>query len=154
MAVNITTAVDSLVRLVNEEGRISLDDAAKKLGLPHNIVNEWAVFLDQEKIIHIEYKFTTPYLVSIEREEKQKKEKKPKKDEEEEGIYDLVIRRLEIIEAHLEQAKPTENRRMRQKEYLVKTIKKLIEHTKKKKIYKSELKKFIKYYNIFEKGRG
>ena len=73
MDTNITTAVDSLVKLVNNKGRISVEIASKELGLPQNIINEWATFLDQEKIIHVEFKFTTPYLISKREETKNKK---------------------------------------------------------------------------------
>ena len=64
MPINITTAVDSLVELVNRKGRISLEEASKELGIPENIINEWASFLEEENVILIEYKFTTPFLVA------------------------------------------------------------------------------------------
>ena len=62
MKVNIETAVDGLVKLVNEKKIIALDEAAKALGVPENIVNEWAVFLEEDKILKIEYKMTKPFL--------------------------------------------------------------------------------------------
>ena len=64
MPINITTAVDSLVELVNRKGRISLEEASKELGIPENILNEWASFLEEENVISIEYKFTTPFLIA------------------------------------------------------------------------------------------
>ena len=53
MPINITTAVDSLVELVNRKGRISLEEASKELGIPENIINEWASFLEEENVILI-----------------------------------------------------------------------------------------------------
>jgi len=66
MKVDIETAVDSLVRLVKEKKVISLDDAAKILGVPENIVNEWASFLEEDRILKIDYKLTKPYLKTAE----------------------------------------------------------------------------------------
>jgi hypothetical protein len=59
----IKTDVDRLVLLVQEEGKISLKDAAKKLNMPSSIVEEWANFLDEEQIIDLEYKFATLFLI-------------------------------------------------------------------------------------------
>jgi len=59
----IQTEVDSLVSLIQAEERISVKDAARKLGVPVPIVSEWAAFLEEEGVINIEYKFTTPFLV-------------------------------------------------------------------------------------------
>jgi hypothetical protein len=64
MAVNITTAVDSLVELINDKKKISLENASKELGLPEHIVNEWAIFLEEEGIIKIDYKLSTPFLIA------------------------------------------------------------------------------------------
>ena len=60
--INIETAVDSLLRLVNEKKSIALDEAAMSLGVPEDILNEWAVFLEEEKLIAIDYKMTRPFL--------------------------------------------------------------------------------------------
>ncbi len=59
----IQTEVDSLVSLIQGEERISVKDAANKLGVPVSTVSEWASFLEEEGVINIEYKFTTPFLV-------------------------------------------------------------------------------------------
>lgn len=58
----ITTSVDSLIDLLKSVDKIELELAANKLGLPINIVQSWVDFLVEEKIIGIEYKFTTPYI--------------------------------------------------------------------------------------------
>jgi len=60
----IETGVDKLVNLVNTKGKVAASDAAKELGVGMSVVMEWADFLEEEGIIHIEYKFTKPYLVA------------------------------------------------------------------------------------------
>jgi chromosome segregation ATPase len=59
----IETGVDKLVELVKSSKRISVPDAARALNVSKVVVEEWASFLEEEGIISIEYKFTTPYLV-------------------------------------------------------------------------------------------
>jgi len=72
----LETGVDKLVNLVRKNKRVSLADAAKQLGVSTVVVEEWADFLEEEGIISMEYKFTTPYLVErlLTREEIAKKE--------------------------------------------------------------------------------
>ncbi len=71
----LETGVDKLVSLVRKNKRISVADAAKQLGVSTVVVEEWADFLEEEGIISVEYKFTTPYLVErlLTREEIEKK---------------------------------------------------------------------------------
>jgi len=142
MDTNITTAVDSLVKLVNSKGRISVEIASKELGLPQNIINEWASFLDQEEIIHVEYKFTTPYLISKSEETKSKKA---------DVDYELIMRKLEFAEATLMKEQPKDNKVVKQRGYLLEEVKRLIQLTRKEKITKDQLERFIKYYKIFKK---
>ena|SRR3989344_3844300 len=92
MPVNITTAVDSLVELVNNKKRISLEEVAKELGLPENIINEWAQFLEEENILTVEYQFTTPFLVIKSR---------GASEEDFSRDIEILIRELEIMKAYL-----------------------------------------------------
>ncbi len=62
----IETGVDRLVHLIKKIRKISIAEAAKKLGVSTIVVEEWADFLEDEGVISIEYKFTTPYLVERE----------------------------------------------------------------------------------------
>ena len=142
MDTNITTAVDSLVKLVNNKGRISVEIASKELGLPQNIINEWATFLDQEKIIHVEFKFTTPYLISKREETKNKKV---------DVDYEFITRKLEFAEATLMKEQPRDDKRIKQRSYLLEEVKELIQLTRKKKITKEQLEKFINYYKVFKR---
>ena len=59
----IQTEVDSHVSLINEDGRISDKNVARKLGIAISTVIECATFLEEEGVINIEYKFTTFFLV-------------------------------------------------------------------------------------------
>src|SRR5574338_41480 len=58
----VRTGVDELMELVREEKRISIPDAAKRLKQPEKVVQNWVDFLVEEKLLGIEYKFTTAYI--------------------------------------------------------------------------------------------
>ena len=117
-SVNITTAVDSLVSLVNERKRISMEEAAQNLGLPESIINEWASFLEEEHILGIEYQITTPFLVTVE-DSKVKEERST-----DAGIEkDLLIRKIQFMMASLEKYKINPTILIRNKEELLKAIK-------------------------------
>lgn len=58
----IKTGVDELLALLNYSSKIPLTDAAKKLNVHIDVVQAWVDFLVEERIIGIEYKFTTPYI--------------------------------------------------------------------------------------------
>jgi chromosome segregation ATPase len=59
----IDTGVDKLLRIVARSKRIELSAVAKELGVPEPLVQEWARFLDEEKLIKIEYTLSRTYLV-------------------------------------------------------------------------------------------
>ena len=67
----LRTDVDDFLELVKEKKSISLIDAAKELNTPLETVQAWADFLVEEKIIGIEYKFTTPYVFIEDHKESQ-----------------------------------------------------------------------------------
>ena len=58
----IETDVDRLLRLLEEKGQMSLSEAAKALKIPIKTVQAWVDFLVEEKILGIEYKFTSPHI--------------------------------------------------------------------------------------------
>ena len=63
MADNVLkTSADDLYELVRSRKKISVEDAAKILRIPDNVVQALVDFLVEEKIFGIEYKFTTPYI--------------------------------------------------------------------------------------------
>ncbi len=58
----IKTGVDELLELLKDNNKLPLIDAAKKLGVAVDVVQAWVDFLVEERILGIEYKFTTPYI--------------------------------------------------------------------------------------------
>lgn len=58
----VKTGVDDLMELLRHEQRISIPDAAKKLHQPEKTIQNWVDFLVEEKLLGIEYKFTTPFI--------------------------------------------------------------------------------------------
>jgi len=58
----LKTSADDLYELVKSKGKISVEEAAKILKIPVNVVQSLVDFLVEEKIFGVEYKFTTPYV--------------------------------------------------------------------------------------------
>jgi hypothetical protein len=58
----VTTGVDSLLDLLKGVSKISIIEAAEKLGVGPGIVQSWVDFLVEEEIVGIEYKFTKPLI--------------------------------------------------------------------------------------------
>jgi hypothetical protein len=59
----IVTGVDRLMELVKEKKRISFEDAASEIGVSRAIIEEWADFLEEERIIELKHKFTHTEIV-------------------------------------------------------------------------------------------
>lgn len=88
----IETGVDKLVNLVNRKGKIASEDAAKELGVSTTVVMEWVDFLEEEGIINVEYKFTTPFLVARKLAKKDVREKA----KEFSGKREVFVRKAEV----------------------------------------------------------
>lgn len=58
----LRTVADELLELVKKSGKISVEEAAKKLKMSASSIQALADFLIEEHIFGIEYKFTTPYI--------------------------------------------------------------------------------------------
>ena len=58
----IRTGVDELLDLLQSSPKIPLIEAAKKLKVPVDVLQAWVDFLVEERIVGIEYKFTTAYI--------------------------------------------------------------------------------------------
>lgn len=67
----LKTDVDQFLNLVREKKKISLEEAAKLLSIPIATAQSWTDFLVEERILGIEYKFTTPYVFYIEKQKQQ-----------------------------------------------------------------------------------
>lgn len=66
----LKTGADDLYELVKSRKKISVEDAAKLLKIPDDIVQSLVDFLVEEKIFGIEYKFTTPYIYLSQKKQK------------------------------------------------------------------------------------
>lgn len=58
----IRTGVDELLDLLRKIDKITLSDAAQKLGISSSLLQSWVDFLVEEEILGIEYKFTKPII--------------------------------------------------------------------------------------------
>jgi predicted ArsR family transcriptional regulator len=67
----IRTNADDIIEIVKERGKTSVEEIAKILKVPMQTVQSLIDFLVEEKILGVEYKFTTPY-VYISKTEDQK----------------------------------------------------------------------------------
>jgi len=148
MGVDITTAVDSLVKLVKEKKKISVEEASKLLKIPENIINEWASFLEEEKIIQIEYKFTTPFLID--------KKQSIKSGDISSDDLDLVKRNIQNMLSKVRNSNiPKTGKLNDQKIFLSEQLKKILSSMKTAKDYdkvRCNYDKLVKYYMIFQKS--
>jgi hypothetical protein len=58
----VTTGVDDLINLLNQFPKLSIDEVSRRLNVSKQILKSWIDFLVEEKILGIEYSFTTPYI--------------------------------------------------------------------------------------------
>ncbi|MBI4451233.1 hypothetical protein HY642_04620 [Candidatus Woesearchaeota archaeon] len=63
MAPTITTGVDRLMQRIDAVPRLSIREAAKKLNVSEQTIQDWATFLEEEGLITIEYALTNVYMV-------------------------------------------------------------------------------------------
>ncbi len=61
----ISTGVDGFIKLVRDAGRIEMTDAATRMGISRQILEEWAAVLEEQGLVKIDYQFTKVYLVWI-----------------------------------------------------------------------------------------
>jgi len=59
----VKTEVDTLLDLIKKKKEISFEDTAKTLSISMQTIESWASFLEEEDLITIKYKFTTPYFI-------------------------------------------------------------------------------------------
>ncbi len=62
----VITGVDRLMALLDKKNSVSVVEAAKELAVPRVVIEEWVDFLEENGIIEVEYKFTTPYITKKE----------------------------------------------------------------------------------------
>jgi chromosome segregation ATPase len=94
----IVTGVDKLVTLLKQQGTMSISRAAKTLGVSEKTVEEWVTFLEEEDIVSLTYKFTTPYITLKKVTEAQVNKKVTKI----EANKDIFVRRSETMLSFLD----------------------------------------------------
>jgi len=92
----ISTGVDKLIRLVKESGRIDINDAASRMGISRQVLEEWAQVLEEQGLIRIEYQLTKVYLISIAATKEEIEDKKERISDERKAI-------VRQAESHLEE---------------------------------------------------
>jgi len=73
----ITTAADRLYDLIKQKKEVSFKEAAEKLKVPIKTIEAWGTFLEEDELLAIKYKLTTPYL-TMPTPDKNKSKKQPK----------------------------------------------------------------------------
>lgn len=68
----ITTGVDALLKLLEGFPKLTIEETAKRLKVKKDVLKSWIEFLVEEKILGIEYSFTTPYIYLNKPKEKEK----------------------------------------------------------------------------------
>ncbi|MBI4150178.1 hypothetical protein HY488_02120 [Candidatus Woesearchaeota archaeon] len=58
----VQTDVDKLLSLIEQKKQMTMEEVAKAINLPIKTVESLATLLEEEGLLHITYKFTTPYL--------------------------------------------------------------------------------------------
>jgi len=91
--VNIETGVDKLVELVKQKHKVSVVDAAKILGVSKTLIQEWESFLEEEKLIDINYSLTNTILV----ERKVTEEDLSKKKVEFKNLKEMFARKIDTF---------------------------------------------------------
>jgi len=63
VSTNIKTGVDKLVELISTKKKVTVDVAAKELGVGKNVIQEWAQFLEEEGIVTLDYHLSKTWIV-------------------------------------------------------------------------------------------
>jgi chromosome segregation ATPase len=104
----IETGVDRLVKIVQREKKVSVEAAAKELGVSQTVVQEWSDFLEQEGLVEITYSLSKAFLVekhlSKDDVEKKGKEYNTKKEAFTRKV-DATLKQLEAETADFETIK-------------------------------------------------
>jgi len=94
---SIETGVDRLLALLREKKKLDIVDAAKRLGVSLDIVQEWADFLDEEGLLKVEYSLTKTYLVPRQLTKKELSEKQHVYNQKKDAFVSRVDTALQQI---------------------------------------------------------
>jgi len=96
----ITTGVDNLVNLVSDKKKVSIAEASKTLGVAKELIEEWTDFLEEKGIIKLEYKFTTPYIIYKEPDNKIIAKNRKAFNTKKDTVVRQIDSTLKLIETH------------------------------------------------------
>ena len=66
----VETAVDKLLRMVREKGKVRMKEAAKAFGVPKEQIEEWADILEEHKLILVHYPPLGDAIIKVRKEAK------------------------------------------------------------------------------------
>jgi chromosome segregation ATPase len=95
---DISTGVDKLVEIINDKGKVEINQVAKMLGISKKVVEEWAHFLETKDIIQIKYFLTKTFLMKKE----MSKEEIAKKQKDLLNKKDAIFRKAENFIGNME----------------------------------------------------
>ncbi|MBS3132776.1 hypothetical protein J4470_01425 [Candidatus Woesearchaeota archaeon] len=87
---SVTTAADHLYELVKQEKEIAFKDASQRLKVPVKTIEAWATFLEEDGLLSVKYKLTTPYITLP---APRKKKEEPK---ETQAMFQEKLEELEV----------------------------------------------------------
>src|SRR3989338_751697 len=88
---SVTTAADHLYELVKQEKEIAFKDASQRLKVPVKTMEAWATFLEEDGLLSVKYKLTTPY-ITLPAPRKKKEEPKETKAMFQEKLEELEVK--------------------------------------------------------------
>lgn len=94
----IQTGVDKLINLLHEKHKVTVEEAAKALGVSKIVVQEWADFLGEEGLLEIKYSLSKTYLL----ERMLSKNEFEQKEKQFENQRETFIRRVDTAVAQLD----------------------------------------------------
>ncbi len=94
----VKTDVDRLISLVAERKEISVEEAAKSLDIPVDTIESLSSLMEEEGMVELKYKFTTPYLCVPKHAERAEKAVVKKEDILEEAPAEVAEKYIELPE--------------------------------------------------------
>ncbi|MBN1646142.1 hypothetical protein JW868_03845 [Candidatus Woesearchaeota archaeon] len=151
----IQTGVDRLVGLVDSRKKISVDQAAKELGVGQLIIQEWAEFLEEEGLISIEYGLSKIFLVQRKLSKKDLEKKGKEYDDKKETFIRKVETGINALDSETESFEKLKDNYLQLKDELGGEMTKIHDEMKELQHYE-ELKKnidedIIKQRNEYQK---
>mgnify|MGYP001458540066 CR=1 FL=1 len=92
----ISTGVDGFISLVRDSGKIEITEAANRMGVSRQVLEEWAAVLEEQGLVKIEYQLTKVFIIWIAKTKDEVEEKTSK-------ISDIKATSIRQAESKLEE---------------------------------------------------